>query len=277
LFTTLRKTASALLVLIACVRLAYAEAPEQAKAGFQSYIASLETRFDAQNASRENYLWIDRQPQRREAVRKGEIRVQQINAPQVDEGTIEDWIGGAFLPGVTLDQVLKVDQDYANYAKYYAPEIVQVRLISHQGNHFQVFYRVKKDKIITVVLDTVHNIDFLPLSNDRYSVRSRSANVREVRNAGLPDEEVLPQGEGLGFLWTMNSYWRVEQRDGGVYVECEVVTLARSIPFGMGALLRPTIESFASESLENTLRAKRRAVLGRVNVQHSGDAMELSR
>jgi hypothetical protein len=277
LFTTFRKTASALLVLIACVRLAYAEEPEHAKAGFQSYIASLETRFDAQNASRENYLWIDRQLQRREAVRKGEIRVQQINAPQVDEGTIEDWIGGAFLPDVTLDQVLKVDQDYANYAKYYAPEIVQVRLISHQGNHFQVFYRVKKDKIITVVLDTVHNIDFLPLSNDRYSVRSRSANVREVRNAGSPDEEVLPQGEGLGFLWTMNSYWRVEQRDGGVYLECEVVTLARSIPFGMGALLRPTIESFASESLENTLRAKRRAVLGRVNVQHSGDAMELSR
>jgi hypothetical protein len=277
LFTTFRKTASALLVLIACVRLAYAEEPEQAKAGFQSYIASLETRFDAQNASRENYLWIDRQPQRREAVRKGEIRVQQINAPQVDEGTIEDWIGGAFLPGVTLDQVLKVDQDYANYAKFYAPEIVQVRLISHQGNHFQVFYRLKKDKIITVVLDTVHNIDFLPLSNDRYSVRSRSANVREVRNAGSPDEEVLPQGEGLGFLWTMNSYWRVEQRDGGVYVECEVVTLARSIPFGMGALLRPTIESFASESLENTLRAKRQAALGRVNVQHSGDAMELSR
>ncbi len=72
---------------------------------------------------------------------------------------------------------------------------------------------------------------------------------------------MLPQGGGMGFLWAMNSYWRVEQRDGGVYIECEVVTLARSIPFGMGALLRSTIESFASESLENTLKAKRRAVM----------------
>lgn len=115
---------------------------------------------------------------------------------------------------------------------------------------------------MTVVLDTVHNIDFFPLGKDRYSVRSRSASVREVRNAGESDEEVLPQGEGLGFLWAMNSYWRVEERDGGVYIECEVVTLARPIPFGMGALLRPTIESFASESLENTLKEKRSAVLG---------------
>ncbi len=231
------------------------------KAAFQNYVVTVEQHFDAQNASREGYLWIDQDAQRREAVRKGEISVQQVRAPEVDGGTIEDWIGGAFLPNTTLDHVLKVDQDYPNYTRYYAPEIVQARLISHQGNHFEVFYRLKKHKVVTVVLDTVHDIDFLPLNSDRYSVRSRSASVREVRNAGEPDEQVLAQGEGLGFLWAMNSYWHVEQRDGGVYIECEVVTLARSIPFGMGALLRPTIESFASESLENTLKAKRRAVL----------------
>lgn len=238
------------------------EEPSQAKAAFQNYITAIESRFDAQNASGEGYLWIDQDPQRREAIRKGEISVQEVHAPEVDGGIIEDWIGGAFLPNTTLDQVLKVDQDYANYTRYYAPEIVQAHLISHQGNHFQVFYRLKKHNVVTVVLDTVHDINFLPLNSDRYSVRSRSASVREVRNAGESDEQVLPQGEGLGFLWAMNSYWRIEQRDGGVYIECEVATLARSIPFGMGALLRPTIESFASESLENTLKAKRRAVLG---------------
>jgi hypothetical protein len=85
--------------------------------------------------------------------------------------------------------------------------------------------------------------------------------VREVRNAGESDEKVLPQGEGLGFLWAMNSYWRVQQRDGGVYIECEVVTLARAIPFGMGPLVKSTIQSFASESLANTLKEKQHAVL----------------
>ncbi len=256
------KILSLLTLLIVCAATAHAEEPQSAGNAYRSYIAALETRLDAQNAARDGFLWIDQDSQRLAAVRKGEVSVQQVHAPQVDGGTIEDWIGGAFLPNTTLAQVLKIDQDYANYARYYAPEIVQARLMSHRGNHFQVFYRLKKHKVVTVVLDTIHDIDFLPLSSDRYSIRSRSVSVREVRDVGEPDEKVLPEGEGLGFLWAMNSYWRVEQRDGGVYIECEVVTLARSIPFGMGAMLRPTIESFASDSLENTLKEKRRAVLG---------------
>jgi len=247
-------------VLLAVILTSYsttrAEEPQSAKSAFQSYIAAVEARFDQQNASAQNFLSIDQQ-----AARQHLIPIHQIKTPQVEGGTIEDWIGGAFLPGATLDQVLKIDQDYARYVTYYAPEIVQARVLSHQGNHFQVFYRLKKHKVVTVVLDTVHNIDFLPLASDRYAVRSRSASVREVRDAGEPDEKVLPEGDGLGFLWAMNSYWRVQQRDGGVYIECEVVTLARSIPMGMGALLRPTIESFASESLTNTLKEKIGAVL----------------
>jgi len=238
-----------------------AEEPQSAKNAFQNYIAALETRLDARNSAGGSFLWIDEDTQRRDAVRKGDIQVQRIDTPQIPNGTLEDWIGGAFIPGATLDQVLKIDQDYSQFAKYYAPEIVQSRLISHTGNHFQVFYRLKKHKFVTVVLDTIHGIDFLMLGSDRYFVRSRSESVREVKNAGESDEKVLPEGEGLGFLWAMNSYWRVEQRDGGVYVECEVVTLARSIPFGMGALVKSTIQSFASESLANTLKAKRQAVV----------------
>ncbi|HVW76021.1 MAG TPA: hypothetical protein VHB45_00305 [Alloacidobacterium sp.] len=251
----------ALLTAVICIyHMACAEEPQSAKAAFQSYIASVEKRVEAQNASPENFLWLDQDPQRRQSARNGQIPIQQISAPKIDGGTVEDWIGGAFIPGATLGQVLKIDQDYARYATYYAPEIQRAKLLAHTGNHFQVFYRLKKHKVVTVVLDTTHDIDFFPLANDRYAVRSRSTSIREVKNAGESDEKVLPEGEGLGFLWNMNSYWRVEQRDGGVYIECEVVTLARSIPLGLGAFIRSTIESFASESLANTLKAKQRAV-----------------
>ena len=252
---------ASLALLFFCATISRAEEPQSAKNAFQSYIAALETHLDVQNKANDGFLWIDQDAQRRDAVRKGDIQVERIDTPQVPGGTLEHWIGGAFIPNTTLNQVLKIDQDYAHFATYYAPEIVQSRLISHTGNHFQVFYRLKKHKFVTVVLDTIHNIDFVTLGSDRYFVRSRSVHVREVKNAGESDEKILPDGEGLGFLWAMNSYWRVEQRDGGVYVECEVVTLARSIPFGMGTLVRSTIQSFASESLANTLKAKRQAVL----------------
>ena len=258
---TIRTIIFTLTLFLAASAITYAEEPQSVKAAYQGYIAALETRLDAQNTSSGGFLWLDQNSQRRDAVRKGEIPVQQVDTPQIPGGTIEHWIGGAFLPSATIGQVLKADQDYANYATYYAPEIVQARLISRNGNHYQVFYRLKKHKIVTVVLDTIHDIDFVPLSTDRYAVRSRSESVREVRNAGESDEKVLPEGEGLGFLWAMNSYWRVQQRRGGVYIECEVVTLARAIPFGMGALVKSTIQSFASESLANTLKEKQRAVL----------------
>ena len=71
---------------------------------------------------------------------------------------------------------------------------------------------------------------------------------------------MLPPGEGSGFLWAMNSYWRMEERDGGVYVECEAVTLSRDVPFGLGAMINPILQSFAEDSLKKTLDAKRVAV-----------------
>jgi hypothetical protein len=250
-----------LILLFLSIASLHAEESQSAKLAFQNYITTLEARLNAQNSSGNSFLWIDQNDQRRAAARNGEIPVQHVDTPPVSGGTLEHWIGGAFIPNATLEQVLKIDQDYPHYTSYYAPEIVQSRVLAHDGDHFQVFYRLKKHKIVTVVLDTTHSIDFVHLGDNRYFVRSHSEQIHEVKNPGEPDEKVLPEGDGLGFLWSMNSYWRVEQRNGGVYIECEVVTLARSIPLGMGALLRPTIESFASDSLINTLKEKRQAVL----------------
>jgi hypothetical protein len=55
----------------------------------------------------------------------------------------------------------------------------------------------------------------------------------------------------------------LEQRDGGVYVECEAVTLSRGVPLGLGAFINPLLQSFAEESLKKTLEAKRKAVHSR--------------
>jgi hypothetical protein len=109
-------------------------------------------------------------------------------------------------------------------------------------------------------MDTVHAIDYMPLGQGRMAVQSRSESVRQVEDAGKPAERDLAEGEGSGFLWAMNSYWRMEERDGGVYVECEAITLSRDVPFGLGALVDPILQSFAEESLKKTITAKRQAV-----------------
>ena len=54
-------------------------------------------------------------------------------------------------------------------------------------------------------------------------------------------------------MWRLESYWRFEEGDGGTFVECESVSLSRSIPAAAEWLVRSFIESVPRESLEGTL------------------------
>jgi hypothetical protein len=250
----------ALLFLLLAALAAQAELKPETTAAYQKYIAALDTQMAAQDHSQSSFLWIDRDPARQQAVRRGEIATQKVKSLPVPQGMIQHWIGGVFIPGATLAQVERVDQDYADYGKIYGPDVSRVKVLSHDGNHFVVSYRITKTKVLTAVMDTVHAIDYLPLGPTRMAVQSRSESVRQVEDAGKPSERALAEGEGSGFLWAMNSYWRMEERDGGVYVECEAVTLSRDVPFGLGAFVDPILQSFAEESLKKTIEAKRQAV-----------------
>lgn len=263
LFPYVQRRTSFLRVLIAIVfccgllpGMANAELKPETTAAFQKYITQLEPRMDHQNHSGNEFLWIDQDPSRLRIVQSGGIASEHKASRPVPGGMIQHWIGGIFIPGATLERVVHVDQDYADYAKIYGPEVSRPKVLSHDGNHYVVSYRITKKKVLTAVEDTVHAIDYIDLQPGRLSVWSRSQSVNQVENAGTSSERVLPAGEGMGFLWAMNSYWRMQQRDGGVYVECEAVTLSRDVPFGMGAMINPILDSFAEESLKKTLEAK---------------------
>ena len=82
-----------------------------------------------------------------------------------------------------------------------------------------------------------------------------------MSDPGKPSEHELPVGKDRGLLWRMNGYWFFDERDGGVYVESEAVSLSRDIPFGMGNVLGPILHSVPAESLRNSLDKTRRAIL----------------
>jgi hypothetical protein len=250
----------ALLCLLLVTLAAQAELKPETTAAYQQYIAALDKQMAAQNHAQSGFLWIDRDAARQQAVRRGEIVTQQVKSLSVPDGMIQHWMGGVFIPGATLAQVERVDQDYADYGKIYGPDVSLVKVLSHEGNHFVVSYRITKTKVLTAVMDTVHAIDYMPLGPSRMAVESQSQSVRQVENVGKPSERELAEGEGSGFLWAMNSYWRMEERDGGVYVECEAITLSRDVPFGLGALVDPMLQSFAEDSLKKTIEAKKQAV-----------------
>ena len=167
---------------------------------------------------------------------------------------------GVFVPGPTGEAALALVQDYENHKEIYKPDVLGSKLISHDGNDFKIFLRLLKKKIITVVLDTDHDVHYQSLDSKRWFCRSYTTRIAEVEDPGTPKERVLQPDTGYGFLWRLYSYWRFQEKDGGVYVECRAISLTRDIPLGLGWIIEPIIRKLPRESLINTLKATRAAL-----------------
>lgn len=241
-----------------------AELRRETLGAFEQYVRSAEERTAARTSGRRGFLWIDESAERRERVRRGEAVTEPAALRgdiAVTGGLVHDWIGGVFLPGARLQSVLALVRDYNRHAEIYAPEVVASRVLWQDENRYRVYMRLLKKKVLTVVLNTEHEVEYFPLDMGRWHSRSYSVRVAEVENAGERGERELPEGQGHGFLWRLYSYWRFQERDGGVYVECQAISLTRDIPAGLGWLIMPIVRELPRESLVRTLEGTRRGVM----------------
>ena len=117
-----------------------------------------------------------------------------------------------------------------------------------------------KKKVITVVMNTEHDVRYFPVSATREHSRSYTTRIAQVEDPGEPTEKEKPVGNDGGFLWRLYSYWRFEEKDGGVYVQCEALSLTRSIPVLVSWLVKPFVTSIPRESLVHTLTSTRTAL-----------------
>jgi hypothetical protein len=235
---------------------------------FDTYVAAAETR------PATPFLWLDTRPaaerQRRiTSLRNGELVIERLHLRpggrelDVPDGMIHHWLGTVFVPQATAAEAVNLLQDYDRHAQIYAPAVAASRLLSHQGDEFRFSLRFVMTKVITVVVDGEHHARFAWLGPNRARSWIHSTRMAEVADAGTAREHEEPVGQGGGYLWRLNSYWRFDERDGGVYVECESVSLTRGIPYGLGWAVGPFVTSLPRESLELTL-TKTREVLMKV-------------
>jgi hypothetical protein len=237
-------------------------------AAFDNYARQLEARHDVDLSAGAPFLWVDTLP---EAARKansdklarGEVVMQQLARPDCPDGIIHHWIGTIFIPGITLPQLLKLLQDYDHHSTYYSPEVTASKLHARNGGEFKIFLRFRRKKVITVVLNTNHTVRYTTLSPTRAASRSVSTRVAQAEDADRPDGPEKPVGNDGGYLWRINAYWRFEQKDGGVYVQCESISLSRTIPAVVRWFVAPIVDGITRESLAFTLTATRRSLLGR--------------
>jgi len=192
------------------------------------------------------------------ASKLGEIRVApsgKDGLADVPDGLIHDWAASTVAPGMSVDKILGVLQNYAAYKKVYAPEVEDSGLLQRDGNHFHAYLKLVEKKAVTVKYNTEYDVEYRSLGEGRWAVISHSTRV-----AQMDGKREFEPGFGDGYLWRLNAYWLIEPRKEGVYIECRTISLTRDIPTGLGWALRPMISTLPRESLKNTIEATLRAV-----------------
>ena len=238
---------------------------------FERYVKQVEARNEGELKRGTSMLWVDVLPeeQRAEAyaaLKRGEVKMQKLEMLDNDKpvacpgGMIHHWTGVVFVPRAKLEDVLGVLEDYDRHSVYYAPDVERSKIESREGDHFRVFLRFRRHKVITVVLNSEHEVQYFHDGPGKAHSRSSAVRIAEVENAGTSDEREKAPGDDGGFMWRMETWWRMEERDGGVYVQSEVASLTRDIPTGLGWMIRPFVTGIPKESLTFTLQATRKAV-----------------
>ena len=234
------------------------------------YIQLTESRIKAELESDNKFLAREFLPisdatMARESVLSGGIFMHQMETRNeegktidIPKGMVHHWLGGALIRGVTVDEVLVWFQNCSDLKNHFQ-QVEDSRLISREGDVLQVFLRVVGKSIRTVHFNTEHTVEYRRHGTDRASSKSVATKIAQLEKADTPKEREKPMGKDSGYMWRWNAYWRFQQVPQGVVLECESISLSRSIPGIFLWLVKPLVTKIPREALNSTLTSMREA------------------
>jgi hypothetical protein len=246
-----------LLLFLDAPRSLLAEPLPAAVAAFNAYSRGVEARLVQQHRSAGAFLALAGLEQEKK-LRAGEVVIERLTPPvggDFSGALLHHWRGTAFAPGARAADFERLMRDFNTYPQHFAPQVMQARVLAQSGDNIQAWMRVRQRHVITVVMDTTYNVSFGQLDVQHGYSLSRSTRIDEMDGVGSSREHALGPNEEHGFLWRLNTYWSYEERDGGLYLQIEAVSLTRAVPSGLGWVIRPYVESIPRESMEFTLRS----------------------
>jgi hypothetical protein len=248
------------LLLFHAPRLLMGEPTPAAVSAFNSYRQGVESRLAQQHRGPSTFLApaaFDHDGSETR-LREGELIIEKLTpstGADFSGALLHHWRGTAFAPGAKAADFERLMRDFNSYPQHFSPQVLQAKVLTQGGDHMQAWMRVRQRHILTVVMDTTYDITFGELDLQHGYSLSESTRIAEVDAAGTDDERTLSANEEHGYLWRLNTYWSYAERDGGLYLQIEAVSLTRSIPRGAGWAVQPYVESIPRESLEFTLRS----------------------
>lgn len=243
--------------------------PETAQA-YDQYVRATESRMK-DDLSNGHFLYLDQLPEdlrksEGEQIRQGDFYIEELHTTEngepiwIPSGLVHHWVGIAFIAGATYTQTLKVLMDFDKQVEIYKPDVQKSKLIETNGNRSVVFLRYYRKSLVSVVYNANFVANVIELGFGRAEIRSYSTRIAEVRDPGKPDESEYPVGKDHGYMWRLNSYWRIEERDGGVYIQIESIALSRRVPTLLAWLVNPIVRELSRDVIANLLAGTRKGV-----------------
>ena len=242
-----------------------AELHDETVAAWDLYVAATEQRIAAELDDGERFLVLDFHEEgarlRREAL-AGRLVIERLRTLDaagerfdVPKGAIHHWAGAILVPNAALNDVLDGLQfDVPPHEMQ--EDVIDSRVLARDGDTLQMYLKLKREvAVVSAQYNTEHAVEYVRPGGGRAWSRSVAMRIAELDDAGSPDEREKPVGNDRGFLWRMNLYWRYVQVDSGVLVECEAVTLSRSIPFLMRWFVSPIVNRESRSAIADTLEA----------------------
>jgi putative flippase GtrA len=203
----------------------------------------------------------------RETIRTGGVVMRRVDGPApgtpspgIPAGRVHHWIGAVFVPNLTVAEVVRRLQEGAGRESESYADVLASKLLSRSGDSLTVYLKLRRESVLTVVYNTEHAVEYRRLGTTRATNRSVATKIAELADAGTPREHEKPPGSDRGFLWRLNAYWRYEQVDGGVIVECESISLSRGVPVLLRPFISGVVDGIARDALQQTLESVRRVL-----------------
>ena len=233
---------------------------------WERYVTATELRIAAEVEHGDRFLVQDFLPDAerlRAALLAGEPVIDRMDTRgaqgeklDVPKGRIHHWRGAILVPNATVDHVVDSLQ-YTMPAEELQSDVVESAVLSREGNRVRTYLKLNRRAVVSMHYNTEHEVEYVRPGGGRAWSRSRSLRIAELEDFGTPEEREKPVGDDRGFLWRLNVYWRYQEVAEGVLMECEIVTLSRSIPFLMRWMVAPIVNREGRAAMLNMLRSMR--------------------
>jgi hypothetical protein len=256
-FTTAMSSFVIAVLLLAPAAKAAALKPEAVQR-WDEYVAMVDERNQARLTRGNSFLASDEIPGQMTKLRDGEIIVTPAGKHiplKVCSGLIHDWVGAAFIPNTTIGDVLSIVRNYDRYVEFYQPNVVVSKALrkTESNDHYSIVM-MNKSVVGKTALDADYKTSYVAVDEHHWYSISESTRIQEIAEYGTPAQHTLPENHGTGLIWRLHTVTRLEEKDGGVYIELEAVVLSRDIPSAFRWMVDPIVRRVSRSSLTTSLQ-----------------------